>query len=430
MNEKQPYLIVGNSAAAVGAVEGIRSIDPDTPITIVSKEDRPCYSRPLISYLLGEKLDESRMNYRPENFHSKMNAKVITGVEAKELDVEKSSIKTSDDRDIRFKKLLIATGGTPVVPPPFAGEDVDGVFTFTTWDDADRVSAYIKERDVKSAVVVGGGLIGLKSMEALVELGVQTTIVELADRILSMTFDSAASKIAQDHLSESGVEVICGNTVEKVEKADGAVKGVALRDGRRISCELVIIAIGVRPNADLARGASIEVDKGIVVDDYMETSADGVFAAGDVAQATDMLLGDTRPIPILPVAYRQGFVAGVNMAGGSRKYDGGLAMNSVELLGLPTISVGVTSDVSEGMDELVKTDERKKIYKKIVLEEGRAIGAIFIGDIDKAGIVTGLIRRKIDINGFRDLLLTDEFGLISLPADYRKHVVSGMGIEV
>jgi NAD(P)H-nitrite reductase large subunit len=430
MNDKKPYLIIGNSAAAVGAVEGIRSIDPDTPITIVSREERPCYSRPLISYLLGGKVDESRMNYRPDSFHEKMNVDLITGVEAQELDVKGRSINLSDGREIRFEKLLIATGGTPVVPPPFAGEEIGGVFTFTTWDDADSIRAYIKERAVKNAVVVGGGLIGLKSMEALVALRVNTTIVELADRILSMTFDRAASQMAQGHLAESGVEVVCDNTVARVETENGAICGVELRDGRRILCELVIIAIGVRPNCALARDAAIAVDRGIVVDDYMETSVEGIYAAGDVAQANDMLLGETRPIPILPVAYRQGFIAGVNMAGGSRRYGGGLAMNSVEILGLPTISVGMTSDVSEDMDVLVKTDERKKIYKKIVLDEGRVIGAIFIGDIDKAGIVTGLIRGKIDVSGFRNLLLTDEFGLISLPAGYRKHVVSGMGIEV
>ncbi len=427
---RRPYLLIGNSAAGIGAIEGIREKDPVGEITVVCKEPHHTYSRPLISYLLAGKVDESRMPYRPVDYYEKNHVEALLGVEATRVDLGARAVDTSDGCSVPFEKLLIATGGRPIIPRDVEGAEAKGVFTFTTWDDVRRIQEFMEENDVTDALVVGGGLIGLKSVEALSALNVRAVVVELADRLMSVTFDQTASNLAQRALERAGVEVRCGTTVTRIERVHGRVAGALLRDGSKIECRMVILAIGVTPNIDLVQGTEIGADRGIVVDDYMQTSVDGVYAAGDVAQAVDLLGGEKRPIAILPNAYRQGRIAGINMAGGRRSFEGGLAMNAVDICGLPTISVGVTVPNGEDCEVLSNLDEKAPVYRKLVLKGGRIIGAIFVGEIDRAGIVTGLIRDKVEVTGFKDLLLTDGFGLISLPADYRKHVVSGAGIEV
>jgi len=425
-----PYLIIGNSAAAMGAVAGIREFDRDKPVTLIARESEHTYSRPLISYLLAGKVDEKRMHYRPADFYAGNGVHALLGLEVTRIDPQSRSVTASDGRTFTFEKLLIATGGRPIVPKDLPGVDARGVFTFTTWQDARSIRAYIDETGVKKAVVVGGGLIGLKSVEALKTLGIETTVVELADRILSATFDQTASDLASAFLKKSGVEVRCGTTVSEIETSENRVTGVRLRDGSRRSAQLLLFAIGVAPDTRIARDAHLAVEQGILTDDTMQTSVKGIYAAGDVVQTADLLSGATRPIPILPNAYRQGYVAGVNMTGKKLIFRGGIAMNAVDICGLPTISVGITDPRTEGYEIKSQVDADAGTYRKIVLRDNRIVGAIFVGQIDRAGIFTGLIKDKVDVSALKDLLLGEEFGVLSLPAEYRKHVVSGQGIEV
>ncbi|HNT35894.1 MAG TPA: FAD-dependent oxidoreductase, partial [bacterium] len=218
--------------------------------------------------------------------------------------------------------------------------------------------------------------------------------------------------------------------VQSIQSDQGNVISATLKSGIRIDCELVIIAIGVLPNIDLVKNTAIKTDRGIVVDGTLQSTVEGIYAAGDVAQAFDLVEGGTRPIPILPVAYRQGWVAGLNMAGRRRLYRGGVAMNAVDVCGLPTISVGITVPATNEYEILSSLESSVPRYRKIVLRDNRIVGFILIGDIDRAGILTGLIRDKIDVTSFKESLLTDDFGLLHVPKDYRKHIVSGMGIEV
>ncbi len=429
MKQKAKHLIIGNSTAAVGAVEGIRKLDREAPIVLLSKEPYHTYSRPLISYLLAGEVDEERMYYRPRDFYERNRVDARLGVEAVAVDPEARVAKTARGDEIAFERLLIATGGRPFVPP-LEGSDAAGVFTFTSRDDAKAVGAYIEEMGARKAVVIGGGLIGIKSAEALDARGLEVLMVELADRLLPLALDAKGSELATASLRDARVELECGTTVKRILVEDGAVSGVALKTGREVACNLVIVAIGVVPNADIVRGTAIETDQGILIDDRCETSVEGIYAAGDVTQGKDALSGRSRPIPIFPNAYRQGRTAGTNMAGGEAHVDAAFAMSSVEVFGLPTISVGLATASGEEYEILARRDDAARTYKRLVLRDGRIVGALFVGDIDRAGIVTGLIRERVHVSGIRDLLLSDEFGLISLPAEYRKHVVKGEGIEV
>jgi NAD(P)H-nitrite reductase large subunit len=449
----EPYVIVGNSVAAMACVEGIRDTDKTTPITLIAKEPHHTYSRPLITYLLGGLVTEEQMMYRPLDYYEKTGVRTILDAEVTRVDTTERFVETADDRRIGFEKLLIAVGGRPIVPTDVGGTDLDlliavggrpivptdvggtdldGVFTFTTLDDAHAIQAYIAEHEVTDELVVGGGLIGLKSVEALLELDLNLTVVELADRMLSSTFDETASDLLQKKLREAGVRVLCNNTVSRIRGRGegGKVSGAILRDGSEFNCGMVIFAIGVLPDTRMVEGTDVEVDRGILVDDHMQTSVEGIYAAGDVSQARELLGGEQRCIPIFPNAYRQGMVAGGNMSGAGAEWDGGLVMNAVAICGMNTISVGMTSALDDTCEVFTTLDEADYHYKKIVLRGDHIVGAIFVNDIDRAGIITGLIRGRVNVASFKDELMAEDFGLISLPTEYRKHVVSGQGIEV
>ena len=354
------YVIIGNSAAAVGAVEAIRHCDHENSITIVSRESAHVYSRPLISYLLGGLVDESQMYYRSEDFYDRHNVQTMLGVEVVRIDTEAQQIILQGGGTLGYDRLLIATGGKPFVPP-LPGSDLDGVFTFSTWDDATRMARYIDIHRVESALVIGGGLIGLKTTEALLARGMPITMVELADRILSATFDRTASKIAETILRREHVEIRMNNTVEEIIGRGGQVDHAVLRDGERVNCDLVVFAIGVRPNTSLIpQDAGIRIDRGIIVNSRMRTTKPNVYAAGDCIETEDLLLGISRPMAIWPNAYRQGSVAGYNMAGKERAYDGSMAMNAIEICGIPTISVGLTDPKDKDGFEIMERYDRSK----------------------------------------------------------------------
>jgi len=339
-------------------------------------------------------------------------------------------VRTASGRKVAYDKLLLATGGKPIVPP-IPGTDARGVFTFTCYDDARRVDEWLKTEPTREAVVLGGGMIGLKAAEALITRGLSVTIVELADRLLSNTFDQAASRLLEDALRKKGASVCLQTTVEKVIVTQGQVRGVKLKSGLDLYCRLLVIAIGVSPNLSYLSGSGIVTNRGIVVDEKLQTSAPDIYAAGDVAEAYDLLLGQKRPLPILPLAYRQGMIAGRNMAGLSDNYTGGMPMNSIEICGLPTISVGLTAvSEADGFEILVNQNTVAGTYRKVVLKDNRLVGVILVGDIDRAGVYTGLIERREDVGAVKSLLLSSEFGLMSLDPKYRKHMVSGPGIEV
>jgi NAD(P)H-nitrite reductase large subunit len=429
MKKDKEYLIIGNSAAAIGAVEAIRQKDKKGTITLISDEPYLAYSRPLISYLLAGQVSEERMFYRDKSFYEKNKVEALLGEEVIGISPPQNMVKLNSGKEVPFARLLIATGGKPIIPE-VKGKDLKGTFTFTTWDDAKKIKSFIEKNKIKEAVVIGGGLIGLKAAEALIELGIKVAIVELADRILSATFDRAASAIIEEALQETHCQLITRNTAKEIKGKGGKVSGIVLKDRKKLPADLVILAIGVTPHVAIVKDTGIKVNRGILVDSRMRTNLPGIYAAGDVAEAHDLLLNLTRPIPIWPHAYKQGSVAGYNMAGLDKEYQGSFAMNSVEVCGIPTISVGLADPLPDGYEILQDGDPARRQYKKIVLKDNRIVGAIFINDIDRAGIITGLIRDEVDVSSFKGHLMKEDFGLISLPKEYRKYLVTGAGIEV
>ena len=429
-------VIIGNSAAAVGAVESLRQHDQASEIVAISEEPHGIYSRPMLSYLLAGEIDRPHLAYRPADFYSRHNVQPILNARVASIDVAGHCVVTESGQDYGYHKLLIATGGAPIVPP-VPGIDSAGVFSFTRLDDTLGMLRYLEGSPVEQVIVVGGGMIGVKATDALMKRGLRVTMVELAPRILSAALDETSSGLMARLLSDAAVEVITGGTVSAIHPEGGkgaargpSIAGVTLDSGRELACQMLVFGIGVRPNAALAREAGIAVNRGIVVDEYMRTSAPDVYAAGDVAEAYDLVVDMNRTVAIWPNAYRQGAIAGARMAGVSRADPGAIAMNTVEVCGVPAMSIG-NANVKDGPYEMMtELDERRVVYKRLTLEGDHLVGAILVGNISRAGIYTGLIRNKLDISGCRKSLMTEHMSLLSLPTSYRKHIVSEAGIEV
>jgi len=423
-------VIIGNSATAVGAIEALRAVDQRAEVLVVSEESHLIYSRPLLSHYLGGEIACSRLAYRPSDFYTRHDVTPLLETKATGIDVEGHRVLTANGAPIAYDKLLVATGGVPIVPPT-PGIDTQGVFTFTRRSDVEGILAHLEKHGGSRAVVVGGGMIGIKATDALLKRGVHVTMIELAPRILGAALDSAASRLMTNLLTEAGVDVLTGNTITEIQSRDGRVCGVALREGAPIPADLIIFGIGVRPNTQVVQGTEVQVNRGIVVDEYMRTSAPDIYAAGDVAEAYDLVVDMNRTVAIWPNAYRQGAIAGAHMVGVETPDEGGVAMNAIEVHGVPAISVGNSNLEDEpGHEFLTDLDERAHRYKRLVLKDNRLVGAILVGRINRAGIYTGLIRHKIDVGASRAALMSEQFGLLSLPDRYRKHVVTGEGIEV
>ncbi|QJB57702.1 FAD-dependent oxidoreductase [Pseudodesulfovibrio sp. zrk46] len=415
------YVIIGNGIASIGAIEGIRKVDAKNEILVIGAEDSPAYGRPLISYLLAGKITPDRLALRPQEFYEKSNVSLKLGTTVTDINTSAKTVQTDKGESIEFENLLIATGGIPFTPP-IPGSEGSDVYNFTNLKHAQTLIS--KAKEIRRAVVIGGGLIGLKAGESLFDRGVDVTILELSPRILSLAFDENAASLASSRLKEVGLHVRCGVSAKEIQRdAEGNLKGVHLTDGDFLQCDVVVIAIGVVPNYNLAKDSGIKVDRGIHVDDHMRTSAEGIFAAGDVAQAKDLLFGDDRVIPIWTNAYNQGFCAGKNMTGTAIEFSGSLAMNSISFYGLPTISVGTVNppDGDDSYEVAVSLDEKKKSYRKLVFQNDRIVGYVLVGDIDMAGMYTAFVKFQMKVpQDAKKQILAGEPDVLMWPDDFFK----------
>ncbi len=408
------YLIIGNSAGGIGAVETIRLIDLEGAITIISDEPYPVYSRPLISEHLAGERDLNGMLYRSNDFYTVNKVQTILGKEVVRLDIAAGEVELADTEKISYQKLLLSTGGNPIFPT-MDGAEKRGVFTFTTLDNAKGIAEMVKD-GAQKAVVIGGGLIGISVTDALKKLGINVIVVELMDRILGIVLDEEASLMAQEVVEATGVQFRTRHTVKTIVGDDGIVSGVILDDGEEIECDLVIVAIGVVPRIDLVKDTDIKVNRGILVDCHMATSNPDVYACGDVAESYDFIIDGDRVVPIWPNAHIGGRIAGYNMAGREAEYPGGTAMNSLKYFGLSIASAGMVNPMRDIECEVLSQRDDGR-YQKFVLQNGKLVGMVLVRDIEKAGIYFGLLRDGVDVSDFKDSLLSEEFGIISLPEE-------------
>jgi NAD(P)H-nitrite reductase large subunit len=409
------YLIIGNSAGGIGAAEAIREIDKTGPIAMISEEPYPAYSRPLISEYLAEERPMEKINFRPADFYEVNNIQVIAGNKVETLDIGEHTAVLADGSKIVWGKLLLATGGVPIVPPT-PGIDKKGVFNFITLDDARAIDRFLNGAD--RVVVIGGGLIGVSVTEALVKRNASVTVVEMKDRLLSLILDEEVSAMAEKKLQQAGVEILTSHTVAKISSTSlnrNTVSSVVMDDGSIILCNAVVVAIGVRPRIELAQNSGISTNRGIVINRQMATSHPDIYACGDAAESYDFINGDYRLSPIWPNAYIGGRIAGLNMAGIHTEYQGGASMNSLNYFGLRIASAGIVNPPDNSYELL--SESKNGNYRKVIIKDGVMVGMVLTGNTDNAGIYINLMRNKINVEGLKQTLVADDFNLTSLPEE-------------
>ena len=306
------YVIVGASVAGTAAAAAIRDRDPDGRIVMVGEEEFGLYSRIRLPEYLAGSLERERLVIRKSDWYAGLNIDLRTGARAESVDIKDARVSLSGGETLAYDRLLLATGADCFVPP-FAGHDLPGVFTVRTVKDVDRIRARAEE--ARGAVVIGGGLLGLEMASVLAHLGLAVTVVEVLPWLLPRQLDRPGGELLKHILEKNGLKIWTDTSVEAiVEKAD--VSAVQLSGGEEIPASLVLVSAGIRPRVDLAESAGLRVEKGIVVSDRAETSAEGVYAAGDCAEHRGRVHG------IWPAAESQGKVAGTGMAGGEAVYSG------------------------------------------------------------------------------------------------------------
>jgi nitrite reductase (NADH) large subunit len=380
-------LILGNGAAGIEAALTLRKHDPETSITLLTESRWLHYFRPKLVHFLAEDQSPEDLVVYDEEFYKKKAIYNVLGRKASSIDTAARRVTDEYGGVYPYDRLLIATGSRPFVPP-IEGIQRDGVFTLRSITDAQRIRRYSEK--VTETVVIGGGLLGLENAFSLQQLGKRVTVVEFAPWLLPRQLDEAGGRHLQKLLEAKGLKFILGAQVEKITGHLHA-EGVQLKDGRVLPCGAVLVSAGVRGDMDFLKGTPIATNRGIVVDDRMRTSVEGIWAAGDVAEHKGLTYG------LWTVAREQGQVAGLDMAGQPTAYEGSLPSSLLKITGINVFSMGdvkATGSALEALDEVS--------YKKLVVDaEAKPVAAMVVGDKSAISTAQKIMGGKVPAEEFR-----------------------------
>ncbi|MCL2345810.1 MAG: FAD-dependent oxidoreductase [Desulfobulbus sp.] len=399
------YLIVGSSHAAIEAVNAIRLHDAEGSLTLATKDSQLPYSPTVLPYVVSGRSSPDRAFLRDDNFFARQKVDFRRGCALSALDPQRKLARFADGSEIAFDKILLATGAAPV-RPPIPGLDTVPCHVLRTLDDATGLRA--ASGRARRAVVLGGGLVGMHAAENLVEAGqVEVTIVEMNSQVMGGYFDATAAALIEKAFAAHGARLLTGHKVVAAAPAgQGAV--LALDNGENLEADLLLVAVGVQPDLGYLNGSGVACQAGILVDDTMQTSAAGVWAAGDCAQARNFFTGTNTLNAILPAAAEQGRIAGMAMAGDSdlKPYRGGVPLNTYRFFGHHALSVG-NGDAPPGAEVMTRLDEAQGRYLKAIFHEDCLRGIFAIDEFFDGGVMWELIRRRIDLSAMRERFFAD-----------------------
>ncbi len=395
------HIILRNGPAGVVAAETLRRAAPGDDILLVGNEAAPPYSRMAIPYLLEGNIDESGTYLRKAEGHFDNLCIRQRRGRAVAVNAEKRTVLFDDGHFEDYDRLLIATGSHPV-RPPIPGIDLPQVQTCWTLDDARGIAALAKPGS--RVLQLGAGFIGCIIMESLVKRGVQLTVVEMGDRMVPRMMTPEAGTMIKRWVEKQGVRVVTKAGVERIENGEKSPLTVTLSTGEQLDCDLLIVAAGVAPNVAFLEGTAVHVAKGILVDDTMQTSVPGIYAAGDVAEAPDLFSGRHLVAAIQPNAADQARVAALNMAGQPARMKGVLAINVLDSMGMISSSFGEWQGVPGG-DGVELADEANGRYLSLQFEGDVLVGAKAIGLTQHVGVLRGLIQGRTRLGAWKEKLL-------------------------
>ena len=387
----EPLVVVGNGMAAARLVDELAKVALGRyAVAVIGDEPRLAYNRVLLSSVLAGETQSHDIELKPADWWRARGVTLKYGCVATEIDVGRRELKIANEESIVFSRLVLATGST-ALRLNLPGADLAGVHTFRDSRDVDRLLALAARK--QRVVVVGGGLLGLEAAHGLAKAGAAVTLVHLMDRLMERQLDAPAAELLKSLVERRGIEVLLNASTARLH-GETDVEGVELADGRQLTADAVIFATGIRPNVALARDAGIAVNRGIVVDDRLQTGAPDIFALGECAEHRGICYGLVEP------AYEQARVLARHLAGGAVSYGGSVVATNLKVSGVSVFSAGDFIGAA-GSELIVFNDVRQGVYKKLVIAEGRLAGAVLVGDTCDALWNLELIRTRSPVAGIR-----------------------------
>jgi len=398
-------LIVGSGMAGTLAAKTLRELDPAVGLTILGEERHPYYPRPnLIEYVAG-RMPREKIFAFPDGWEARQAITLRLGEKVARFRPAEKTVETAKGVTLAYDALLVATGARAALPP-VPGTDRKGVFVLRTLDDADDLVAWLGGHH--KVAVLGGGLLGLEIARAIRGRGAEVEVVEFFDRLLPRQLDPAAAAILRAQFEKAGIAVRLRTTTKEV-LGDDAARGLMFESGETIEADTIVVAAGIKPEIGLAAEAGLAVGRGIVVDDLMRTSAPGICAAGDAAEHRGRIYG------IIPAAFEQARAAASALLGQDKPYQGTVPFNTLKVAGLYLTSAGEIDAEGPGFESLVRSSPEAGRYKKLVLQDGRLAGAIWMGTKKGAAEISRLVALKRDVGTIKNALLEDDFDFTEMP---------------
>lgn len=383
MTQKQKLVVIGNGMAGMNTIEQLLKLTDQYIITVIGAEPHPNYNRIMLSYVLeGSKtIEDIIINDRA--WYESVGIQLITGKRGTKIHTEQKKVELNDGSVAEYDRLIIATGSNPFILP-IPGSDLEGVIGFRSIEDCDTMIQAAAE--YKKAAVIGGGLLGLEAAKGLVQLGMDVTVVHLPEYLMERQLDVTAAKMLQKELESQGIKFALGKQTSAL-KGDTRVTGLTFTDGTELEAELVVMSVGIRPNLDIASNSGIEVNRGIIVDDYMKTSAPDVYAVGECTEHRGVCYGLVAPL------FEQGAVLAKSLAGVETKpYEGSICSTKLKISGVDVFSTGTFMEEKQHTT-ITMHDGWKGTYKKIVMQDNVIVGAVLFGDIDDSSRLERFVKK-------------------------------------
>ncbi|MEM7191727.1 MAG: FAD-dependent oxidoreductase [Pseudomonadota bacterium] len=388
-------VIIGGGMAATRLVGNLTDLAPERyDITLLGEEPQLPYNRVLLSSFLAREIAEDDLELKPKTWWHDRGVDVIGGARATAIDTGKQTVHVQSRPAISYDRLVLATGSEPV-QLPLPGVDLPGVLTFRNHDDV--ATMLVGAECGKRAVVIGGGLLGLEAAYGLSKAVLDVTVVHLMDRLMERQLDERGAAMLKDALEARGISVLLKAQSTAID-GDGRAEQLRLADGRKLPADLVVMAAGIRPRVELARDAGLAVDRGIVVDDHMRTSAENVYALGECAEHRGRCYGLVEP------AYDQAAVLAANLDGHTATYTGSLLSTNLKVSGVGVFSAGDFLG-GDGAEEIIFSDPEQGSYRKAILRDGQLVGAVLFGDIADGLWYLELIQSGAPVRTIRDGLI-------------------------
>jgi len=398
-------IIIGASAAGLTCLDTLVRFSPESDITIVSEEPYVPYCRCLLTYYLGGTLKEQQMVIRDTTSYP-ANTHFLLGERVEKIDTVRKSAVLSSGKEIIYDKLLIAIGSNPVKPKYY--DEKKKTFTLRYMDDAKKIEPHLRSR----AIVLGGGFVGIKAVAGLTERNIGVTVVIGSRYPLSMIADEETSRFVEKDLKGMGVDIRTGEDIADIKEGNGSLR-VSLSSGFELDSDVIIVGKGVKPRLDLAKQAGIKTDMGITVNEFLETSAEGVYAAGDCCQTMDIARNTIWVNAIWPVAIEQGYCAALNMLGAQAPYPGSVGMNSLKTRAFHLIVAGVLK-AGEGVSIFEKYMPSTNQFRKLAIRNNVPVGMAFYNNPEDAGVIINLIKKGTPLNVDPAKIVSNELSMMDI----------------